>query len=187
VKVALVSDTHLPRFGRALPRALLDGFEREGVDRILHAGDWTDPMAVALLEAVAPVDGVAGNNDGPALHERFGTRRVIELSDGAATEPSGADRRIRIGLTHGHLGPGATTRDRARRAFADEPAGALAAVVFGHSHIPLVERLGDGTWLVNPGSPTDRRRQATFSWAVMEASDGGIASVRLVRYEDRSA
>ncbi|HEX5826477.1 MAG TPA: metallophosphoesterase family protein [Candidatus Limnocylindrales bacterium] len=202
MKIALVSDTHLPRFGRALPRALLDGFEREGIDRILHAGDWTEPLAVALLEAVAPVDGVAGNNDGRALQERFGTRRVIELADasatepsggvhpgapGSATEPSGGRHPIRIGLTHGHLGPGATTRDRARRAFRDEHAGALAAIVFGHSHIPLVERLDDGTWLVNPGSPTDKRRQATFSWSVMEASDGGIASVRLVRYEDRSA
>jgi putative phosphoesterase len=168
VRIALVSDTHLPRFGRALPRALLDGFEAAAIDRIVHAGDWTDPLAVTLLEAVAPVEGVAGNNDGPALHERFGTRRVLDI-DG-----------VRIGLTHGHLGPGSTTPERARRAFEHEPD--LGAIVFGHSHIPLVERLTGGTWLVNPGSPTDRRRQPACSWALMTIEDGSISSVEVVRF-----
>ncbi|HEU0244316.1 MAG TPA: metallophosphoesterase [Candidatus Limnocylindrales bacterium] len=172
MKVALVADTHLPRFGRALPRALVDGFERVGIDRIVHAGDWTDPVAVDLLEALAPVDGVAGNNDAPALHERYGTRLILDLGG------------ARIGVTHGHLGPGSTTPERARRAFEGER---LDAIVFGHSHVPLVERQAGGTWLVNPGSPTDKRRQATFSWAVLEVSGRTIASVSLVRYEDRSA
>ena len=121
-----------------------------------------------LLAAIAPVDGVAGNNDGPELHERLGTHKVIEV-DGA-----------RIGLTHGHLGTGRTTEDRARRAFEDERD--LDAIVFGHSHVPLVRRLDDGTWLVNPGSPTDRRRQPHYSWALMDVSGGAIASVELVRY-----
>ena len=168
MKVALVSDTHLPRFGRALPQALVDGFEAAGIDRIVHAGDWTEPLAVALLEALAPVDGVAGNNDGPALHERFGTRRVLELGG------------TRVGVTHGHLGPGSTTPERARRAFEDEPG--LGAIVFGHSHIPLIERLPGGAWLVNPGSPTDKRRQPLYSWALMTIEDGSIAGVELVRF-----
>ena len=47
---------------------------RPRIERILHAGDWTTELAVDLLEAIAPVDGVAGNNDGPELHERFGTQ-----------------------------------------------------------------------------------------------------------------
>ena len=55
--------------------------------------------------------------------------------------------------------------------------------MFGHSHIPLVERLAGGTWLVNPGSPTDRRRQPTYSWALMTIEDGAIASVELVRFD----
>ncbi|HEY3334395.1 MAG TPA: metallophosphoesterase [Candidatus Limnocylindrales bacterium] len=171
MRVALVSDTHLPRFGQVLPRALVEGFAAAGISRIVHAGDWTDPLAVTLLEALAPVDGVAGNNDGQALHERFGTRRIFAL-DG-----------VRIGLTHGHLGPGQTTPGRARRAFEGE---ALDAIVFGHSHIPLVERLPGGAWLVNPGSPTDRRRQATYSWALLRIADGAITSMELVRFGDRS-
>ena len=58
----------------------------------------------------------------------------------------------------------------------------LKAIVFGHSHIPLIRRLDDGTWLVNPGSPTDRRRQPDFSWALLIAVDGAIDTVELVRY-----
>jgi putative phosphoesterase len=152
--------------------ALLDGFEAAAIDGIVHAGDWTDLLALTLLESIAPVDGVAGNNDGPALQERFGTRRVLELAG------------VRIGVTHGHLGPGATTPERARRTFDGEPG--LDAIVFGHSHIPLVERQPGGTWLVNPGSPTDKRRQPSFSWALMTIEDGFVTGVELVRFADRS-
>ena len=173
MRVALISDTHLPRFGRRLPRALVDGFAAERIERIIHAGDWTDPIAVDLLEAIANVDGVAGNNDGPALHARFGTQLVLTV-DG-----------VRLGVTHGHLGPGATTRDRALQAFADEPG--LDAIVFGHSHIPLVERLDGGTWLVNPGSPTDKRHQPLFTWAVLTIEGGVISAVELRSYEDPSS
>ena len=166
MRIAILSDTHLPRFGRVLPPWLIASLEAAKVGRILHAGDWTTSLAVDLLEALAPVDGVAGNNDGPELHERFGTRRVIEI-DG-----------VRIGLTHGHLGPGRTTEERARNAFGAEPC--LNAVVFGHSHMPQVRRLGSGTWLVNPGSPTDKRRQPYPTWALASIEDGAIATVELV-------
>jgi hypothetical protein len=172
VRIALVSDTHLPRFGRALPRSLVEGFAEAGVERILHAGDWTEPFVVDLLAAIAPVEGVAGNNDGPELQRRFGTRRVVEV-DG-----------VRIGLTHGHLGrPAARTPERVLAAFDDEPG--LDAIVFGHSHLPLVRRLPDGRWLVNPGSPTDKRREPTFSWALLTTSDGAISRIDLVRFPDR--
>jgi uncharacterized protein len=172
VRIAVVSDTHLPRFGRTLPAALVRGIADAHPDLIIHAGDWTTPLAATLLEAIAPLDGVAGNNDGPDLHERFGTQRVIEAAG------------ARIGITHGHLGPGATTRDRAVNAFATEPG--LDAIVFGHSHIPLVERRRDGIWLVNPGSPTDRRRQPLFSWALLTIEDGRIIAAELVTYADRA-
>ena len=165
-----MSDTHLPRFGRALPRALVDGFEARGVDHVLHAGDWTDPMAVALLEALVPVDGVAGNNDGPELHERFGTHATLQL-DGA-----------RIGLTHGHLGAGRTTPERAAGAFEGRP---LDAIVFGHSHIPLVQRIAAGTWLANPGSPTDKRRQPDYTWGVMTIEHGAVSEIEIMRFRER--
>jgi uncharacterized protein len=168
VKLALVSDTHLPRFGRALPTGLVEGIAAAGVDRILHAGDWTSPLAVDLLEELGRVEGIAGNNDGPELHERFGTRRVIEVGG------------VRIGLTHGHLGRGRTTPDRAIDLFADEPG--LDAIVFGHSHIPLVRRLPSGTWLANPGSPTDKRRKPDYSWGLVTIEDGSIVGIDIVRF-----
>jgi hypothetical protein len=173
MRIALVSDTHLPRFGRALPRALISGLVDAGVERILHVGDWTEPFVVDLLSEIAPVEGVAGNNDDAELHRRFGTRRVVEAGG------------VRIGLTHGHLGrSSASTAERAVDAFAGE--ADLDAVVFGHSHVPVVRRLPDGRWLANPGSPTDRRRQRAFTWALLTIDGGAIASIEVVAYPDRT-
>lgn len=152
VMLGLVSDTHLPRFGRRLPRALLDGLRSAGVEAILHLGDHTAPFVVESLAEIAPVEAVAGNNDPPELVARFGGRRVIVAAG------------LRIGLVHGHQGPGRTTLDRAFGAF--EP-GDVDVVAFGHNHVPLCERR-DGVLLLNPGSPTDRRRQPVYSYALLE-------------------
>jgi putative phosphoesterase len=171
VRIGLVSDTHLPRFGRGLPRALVRGLESADVDLILHAGDWTAEWVPALFEPIAPLDGVAGNNDPPAIVERFGRRRIVTAAG------------VRIGLVHGDLGPGRTTPQRAARAFEPDE---VDLVCFGHSHVPLVERLPDGRLLVNPGSPTDRRRQPRFAWAIVEVVDGE-ARAELRFYDDRSA
>jgi putative phosphoesterase len=168
VRIAVVSDTHLPRFGRQLPRALEEGIRRAGVDLILHAGDWTEPFAVALFEDLANVGGVAGNNDSAELHERFGTRAVVGVGG------------LRVGITHGHLGPGRTTRERAIGTFRDERVDVIA---YGHSHIPHAERLPGGTWLVNPGSPTDRRTQPYYSWLLLQIDDGRLERPRHVAYE----
>ena len=171
MRIAVVSDTHLPRFGRRLPRALVEGIQAADVELILHAGDWTEPLAADLLEELAPVNGVAGNNDGDELRERFGMRAVIEV-DGIA-----------IGITHGHLGLARTTRDRALEAFAGQT---LDAIVFGHSHQPHVERLPSGMWLINPGSPTDRRAQPRYTWLLLETAGVGVAAPRLMAYDDRT-
>ena len=164
-RLILLGDTHLPRFGRRLPRPLIDGLR--GADAILHAGDVTERFVLDLLAEYASVEAVAGNNDPPELAAELGFTRLLTF-DG-----------LRLGLTHGHLPPGRTTPDRAWRAFAsiDPP---VDAVCFGHSHIPLVERR-DGTWLLNPGSPTDRRRQPLFSYIAIDVADGEM-SPRLVTY-----
>ena len=164
-RVVLLGDTHLPRFGRRLPAPLLDALRT--ADRILHAGDHTDPFVLDLLETFAPTDAVAGNNDPPALHARLGEARTVVVEG------------VRIGLTHGHAGRGRTTPERALNTFATaDPA--VGAVAFGHSHIPMIERR-DGIWLLNPGSPTDRRRQPTFSFLRLEI-DGAELRPELVTY-----
>jgi len=167
--VGVVSDTHFPRFGRALPRALERGLRRAGVTRILHLGDLTDMLAVALFEAIAPFDAVAGNNDGEAIRARFGRRKIVRVED------------VRIGMVHGD-GKRGTTKSRALEAFAD---GEVDVVLFGHSHRPSVGR-ERGLLVANPGSPTDKRLNPLYSYAVLTV-DGSSASVKLRFYASRAA
>ncbi len=167
MNVGVVSDTHLPRFGDRLPAALLAGLRRARVGLILHLGDFTGPEVPALLEEVAPLRAVAGNNDPPALVRRFGRRTVLTVEG------------VRIGMVHGD-GWSGTTLGRSVAAFADEP---VDVICFGHSHRPLCERR-DGRWLLNPGSPTDKRTQPRYSYAILRIA-GGRATPRLVFFDRR--
>jgi len=166
--IGLVSDTHLPRFGLALPRALVDGLRAAQVSRILHCGDFTEPLAAELFEAIAPFDAVAGNNDGEELWNRFGRKKIVRVED------------VLIGLIHGDSRRPAPVH--ALAAFADER---VDVICFGHSHMPLIERHG-GVLLVNPGSPTDKRRMPRYSYAILHI-DGAHVQAELHEYDDRTA
>lgn len=165
-RVIVLGDTHLPRFGRTLAEPLVDALRE--ADWILHVGDHTEPFVLDLLAAFARTDAVAGNNDPPEMVARLGLTRTVEIEE------------VRIGMTHGHHGPGRTTPDRAFGTFddADQPVHAIA---FGHSHQPMIERR-DGIWLLNPGSPTDRRRQPTFSFLRLTV-DGPELRPELVTFD----
>lgn len=167
--IGVVSDTHLPHFGTQLPAVLRNRFQSEAVDLIVHCGDWTAPLTADLLEAIAPLEGVAGNNDPLSIVQRFGERKILELGS------------LRIGVVHGHDGRGASTPDRAFNAFRDER---VDAVLFGHSHQPRCERR-DGVLLFNPGSPTDKRREPDYSFGLIRLS-GGTLDPQIVRYADKS-
>lgn len=149
--VGVVSDTHLPRFGRELPPALVRGLRKAKVDVIAHCGDLTEPIAIELLEEIAPVIAIAGNNDGKKLHKKLGEKTIIEAEE------------ARIGVVHGHAGKGRSTVDRAFNAFAGE---AVDAILFGHSHIPYRTRR-DGILMFNPGSPTDKRLNPAYSYGIV--------------------
>lgn len=166
--VGIVSDTHLPRFGTTLPRALERGLRRAGVQRILHLGDLTDLLVVPLFEAIAPFDAVAGNNDGEAIRKRFGRRKVVRIED------------VRIGMVHGD-GKRGTTKSRAIEAFADDD---VDVILFGHSHRPVVGR-EDDVLIANPGSPTDKRLNPLYSYAILTV-DGAHARVDLKFYVSRA-
>ena len=142
MKVGVVADTHLPRFGTRLPAALADGLRDARVGLIVHVGDFTGLEIPALFEALAPLEAVAGNNDPPALVRRFGRRKIVRAGG------------ARLGLVHGD-GRAGTTLSRSVAAFGPDE---VDIVCFGHSHQPLCERRG-ALWLVNPGSPTDKRRE----------------------------
>lgn len=165
MKIAVISDTHLPRFNARLDAALRQVAD-ERPELILHCGDLTSLEAATAFEHIAPVDAVAGNNDGPEIVRRFGRRKIVE-ADG-----------LRIGLVHGD-GERGTTLGRATAAFACDTVDVIA---FGHSHIPYLEHRG-GVWIVNPGSITEKRRQPRYSFAILEKNDAGALAPRLVFFD----
>ncbi|WP_379132626.1 metallophosphoesterase family protein [Paenibacillus sp. sgz500958] len=159
MRVGVVSDTHMSRMSKALPQALIEEFSQ--VDLILHLGDWVVMEVYEQLSALAPVEGIAGNNDGEEIIRRFGERKVIEL-DG-----------IRIGMVHGHTPySGKGTDGNALKAFAGIE---LDCILFGHSHQPLI-RNESGILLFNPGSPTDKRREPLYSFGLLEIGGGSISA-----------
>jgi uncharacterized protein len=159
VVVAIVSDTHLPRGTRRLPDACVRRLR--GAELILHAGDFSTAAVLAELEALGPpVAAVHGNVDEAQLRRRLPRSRVVEAGG------------ARIGLVH-DAGAAAGRLERMRAEFPE-----AAAVVFGHSHIPLHETAGgvcpDGFQIFNPGSPTDRRRQPVHTMGEARICGGAI-------------
>jgi uncharacterized protein len=152
--VAVISDTHLPRGTRRIPEACLERLR--AADLILHAGDVVAESAFAELEALGPpVHAVHGNMDDAPLRERLPLRLVVEAEG------------LRIGMTH-DPGPRAGREQRLAGRFPG-----CTAVVYGHTHEPQVGRAGD-VWILNPGSPTERRRAPTHTMLVLEVEQGGI-------------
>ena len=161
MRALLLSDTHAPRHWKACPPALLPHLE--AADVILHAGDVCTPDVLDLLAGFAPVHVVMGNNDVPEVAD-WGAPETLQI------ELEG----VRIGMIH-DSGPKQGRAARLRRRF---PTADL--VVFGHSHIPLDEA-GDGLRILNPGSPTDRRRQPTGTVATLDLRDGAVVDARMER------
>jgi len=168
MRIVVLSDTHMPRSAKSLPAPVVKALAT--ADHILHAGDWTTPAVADLLAGYAPLDGVAGNNDGPELVKRFGYKKRLELGG------------IRIGIVHGHGSKG-TTEGRAWDAWRGER---LDVILFGHSHVPLYKKK-DGVLLFNPGSPTDKRRQPVYTFGVWDIEDGTLeAKIHHYTREERT-
>lgn len=148
--VAVISDTHLPRGARRLPEACAEALR--GSDLILHAGDLSAVSALEELRALGPpVEAVYGNVDEPALRALLPEERVVAVED------------ARIGMVH-IPGPAAGRAERLIERFPG-----CDAVVFGHTHLPLVEQHA-GVWLLNPGSPTERRRGRFRSFLLLHVT-----------------
>jgi putative phosphoesterase len=147
----VIADTHLPRRAKTLPGCLIPYLER--ADLILHAGDLMDPTLLDELAAYAPARAVRGNLDPPEA----GLPETVQFEFGG----------VRIAMIH-DSGPKRGRRNRMRRRFPG-----ARVVVFGHSHIPWLED-EEGLLLLNPGSPTDRRRQPEHTFALLRAEDGVV-------------
>ncbi|MEU1665355.1 metallophosphoesterase [Streptomyces sparsogenes] len=166
MRLLLMADTHVPRRARELPEELLAEVAR--ADVVVHAGDWVDTATLDLLQARSRrLIGVYGNNDGPELRARLPEVAYAELGG------------VRVGVVH-ETGPA-----RGREARCAERFPELEVLVFGHSHIPWDSVAGDRLRLLNPGSPTDRRRQPYRTYMTAEVSSGRLAGVELHRLPPR--
>lgn len=157
-----MSDTHLPKRAKQLPAQLLA--ELPHADVVFHAGDWVDTATLDLLESrSARLVGVHGNNDGPELRARLPEVAYVELGG------------VRFAVVHE---TGAAQGREARCADRYPDADVL---VFGHSHIPWDTTAPGGLRLLNPGSPTDRRRQPYCTYMTASVADGRLTDVHLHR------
>jgi putative phosphoesterase len=162
MKLLLMADTHIPRRAKDLPEQLWQAVD--DADVVVHAGDWVCvELLDALLARAGRLLGVVGNNDGPSLCARLPEVVTAEL-DG-----------VRLAVVH----ETGSTRGREQRCAARFPDADV--LVFGHSHIPWDTVAPTGLRLLNPGSPTDRRRQPTCSWMTAEVKDGQLGRVQLHR------
>lgn len=162
MRLLLISDTHVPNRARDLPGRVWDEVDR--ADVVLHAGDWVD---VALLDALgeraARVVGCWGNNDGPELRARLPETATAALGG------------LRFTVVH-ETGQAKGRDERVARRYPDTD-----VVVFGHSHIPWDGTSSTGLRLLNPGSPTDRRRQPHCTYMTASVQDGVLSEVTLHR------
>ncbi|PQE01247.1 YfcE family phosphodiesterase [Mycobacterium sp. EPG1] len=166
MRLLLIADTHLPKRAKDLPPQVWDAVD--DADVVIHAGDWVEPDLLDRLEARATrLVGCWGNNDGPELRRRLPERADVILEG------------LRFTVTHE---TGAASRREARMAQLYPDTDVL---VFGHSHIPWDTTARTGLRLLNPGSPTDRRRQpyCTYMTAVVHA--GALRDVKLHQLERR--
>lgn len=167
VSLVLTSDTHVPARSRDLPRSLWAAIE--AADVVVHAGDWVD---VALLDAFEQrsrrLVAVHGNNDHGPLRERLPEVARVEIEG------------IRLAVVH-ETGDRSGREARCAARFPDTD-----VLVFGHSHIPWDSTAGNGLRLLNPGSPTDRRRQPHGTFVTATAVDGALRGVTFHAVPPRS-
>lgn len=154
MRIAVISDTHMPKGGRRLPARCVELVE--GADAVVHAGDFSTAAVLREIEAIGPpVHAVHGNVDDVELRRALPESLEIDLGDHV------------VAVVH-DAGPAKGRLERLRLRFP-----AAAAAVFGHSHLPLHEE-AEGFQIFNPGSPTERRRAPRHSMGLLHAGRDGL-------------
>ena len=165
-RLLLLADTHLPKRARDLPAEVWEAVD--AADVVVHAGDWVDVRTLDRIEERARrLVAVHGNNDGPELRRRLPLVARVELAG------------LRLAVVH------ETGDAKGRERRCDELYGDADVLVFGHSHIPWDTVTPAGLRLLNPGSPTDRRRQPHCTYLTARAEDGFLSDVVLHRLPPR--
>jgi uncharacterized protein len=160
VRLLLLADTHVPRRARDLPAQVWD--EVAQADVVFHAGDWVAPELLDTVAAsAARLVACWGNNDGPALRSRLPERADVVLGG------------LHFTVVH-ETGGAAGREERMSLRYPDSD-----VLIFGHSHIPWDTTTSTGLRLLNPGSPTDRRRQPSCTYMTATVRDGNLTDVKL--------
>ena len=166
-RLLLLADTHVPKRARDLPAAVWVALDR--ADVVVHAGDWVDPALLdAMLRRLPPparLVGVHGNNDGGELRQRLPEVARTEIED------------LTIAVVHDT----GNARGREARCDADPRLAGADVLAFGHSHIPWDSTTPSGMRLLNPGSPTDRRRQPHCTYLTAVVDGAALTRVTLHR------
>jgi putative phosphoesterase len=161
VRLLLLADTHVPRRAKDLPPRVWEQVDR--ADVVVHAGDWVDVRLHDALELRCQrLLACWGNNDDPELRAR--------LPEVARATIEG----VRLAVVH-ETGSSAGREQRAAAAYPD-----VDLLIFGHSHIPWDTVTPSGLRLLNPGSPTDRRRQPVCTYMTVELRDARVGDVQLL-------
>lgn len=163
-KLLFLADTHVPKRARQLPGQVWDAVAT--ADVVFHAGDWvTADLLDELEQRSRRLIGVYGNNDGDDLRARLPEVTAVTVEG------------IRFAMIH----ETGSAKGREQRCEALFPG--VDVLVFGHSHIPWDTTSPGGLRLLNPGSPTDRRRQPVCTYLTATADDGRLVDVKLVPVE----
>ena len=161
MSVLVLSDTHLTDAGR-LPDSVFALAER--ADHIIHAGDHSTLDVVHVLSRFASLTAVRGNIEDTEVLARLPEQAIVKVGH------------MTIGVRHdaGHM------QGRHTRLVSLMPGCDVR--IYGHTHMPEVTQYADGSWILNPGSPTQRRRapEHTVAWITQNA---GTISINLVVVE----
>lgn len=153
IRIAVISDTHIPNQARALPPQSLECFKK--ADMVIHAGDLVELSVLKELEKVCPkVVAVWGNMDPCEVKEKLPEKKIIEVG------------KYKIGITHGYGHPNKIIEIVQDKFKNDD----IDIVIFGHSHTPFNEKK-DGVLYFNPGSLTDKIFSPYNSYGIIEVND----------------
>jgi putative phosphoesterase len=153
MQIAIISDTHMPRGERRLPEACVARLR--AADLIIHAGDLMRLSVLEELRTLGRVVAVYGNVDDAPVRAALPEQAVVDC-EGA-----------RLAVIH-DAGPATGRLARLRARFPDAD-----AAIFGHSHIPLLERAA-AFQIFNPGSPTERRRSPRHTMGIATVTEGRV-------------
>lgn len=155
IKIGIISDTHISKDLYKMDELLSNHLKN--VDLVIHAGDYKNSKVIDIIEKHNKFLGVFGNNDGDLIKERVKEKELINIMG------------YKVGIYHGH-GNTKTTIDRAYEMFKDNR---VDIIIFGHSHQPIIKTVNK-ILMLNPGSPTSKRKDRWYSYIILELEKGHI-------------